>query len=166
MDLPVPTGQKSVIPLILLLLLLAVIAFFALGSLNLAGSTTQTGQCPPFNAQQEAFNLAQRTEQFRRAKPEAVNYGNGSYTICYTNGKIAYFTFPQPFRGFYDKNAPGEEYKTHSEQATYVWPGRKLAALPLVASQIQWIQVVIFSQVIVCPPCQNDMKSWQTGLRG
>lgn len=111
MGLPVPTGQKSVIPLILFLLLLAVIAFFALGSLNLAGSTTQTGQCPPFNAQQEAFNLAQRTEQFRIARLVRANYGNGSYTICYTNGKIDYFTFPMPFKGFYSNASPGKDYK-------------------------------------------------------
>jgi hypothetical protein len=145
--------------------MLVAVGFIALSSLDLTGSITQNGVCPSFDARQEAFVLAQTIEQYRSAHPVRANYGNGSYSICYTSGKLAYFTFPVPFKGFYSNINSDQNFKTHSEQATYVWLGRKLTALSLEASQVQWINVVIFSQVIVCLPCRIDMQSWQQGLR-
>lgn len=167
MDLPVPTGQKSVIPLILLLLLLAVIAFFALGSLNLAGSTTRSrsSQCPGFDEQEEAFQLAQFTEQYRKSHPTPANYGPGSWTVCYTDGSPVRNQTPE-FKGGNNKNpAVGPTQITHSEQQTYRYLQLKLPGLSLDQSRVVAVEVVIFSQVIVCPPCQEDMVSWQAVLR-
>ena len=87
--------QKSTLPLIIFLLLLLVLSiFFLLPSyntqVNISTQSTTQNQCPQagqsFNAQQEAFTLAQSAEQYRRTHPFGGNYGLGSYVICYTDG--------------------------------------------------------------------------------
>jgi hypothetical protein len=145
--------------LILLLLLLVVTGFFALGSLNLAGSATQTqtGQCPPFDEQQEAFRLAQIAEQYRKANPRGTNYSLGSYTVCYTDGKTISGT-TRVARGF-DAKTPNDIHKTHAEQAVYVFLKGRLAVLSLDPGKVVVINAMIFSQVSVCGACQADMIS-------
>ena len=168
MDVPVPSGGKSVLPLVLLLLVLAVLAFLALGSLNLAVSGTTTSRsspCPGFDERQEAFRLAQFTEEYRKSHPTPANYGLGSWTVCYTDGPPVRNQTPE-FKGSNNKNpALGPVQINHSEQQTYRYLQFKFPGFSLDESNVVAVEVVIFSQVIVCPPCQNDMVSWQAVLR-
>ncbi|MGB8348258.1 MAG: hypothetical protein WCD86_25475 [Ktedonobacteraceae bacterium] len=107
--------------------------------------------------------MAQAAEQYRAARPFGGNYGLGSYTICYKDGTASRkqsIVYP----GFSQKAPPYNS--THSEQLVYNWLQDELAALSINQSQVIAIYAVIFSQVIVCPPCQGNMTMWQRTLRG
>ena len=165
--------QRSVIPIIIGLCIIGIIGFYFLSSLNIhIGTTTQNnseGQClssgKNFNEQQEAFTLAQAAEQYRSAKPIKANYGLGSYTVCYKDGSQQRIQ-SEVFKGHKNINNPGErENSMHSEQAAYGWLQNTLSRQPFTISKIATIYVVIFSQVIVCNLCKQDMKIWQRTLR-
>lgn len=168
MDIPVPKKPMSVLSLVLLVVVLAVLALLALGSLNLPVSTTtrnRSSSCPGFDEQEEAFRLAQFTEQYRKSHPTPANYGLGSWTVCYTDGPPVRNQTPE-FKGGNNKNPDnGPVQISHSEQQTYRYLQFKLPGLSLDQSNVVAVEVVIFSQVIVCPPCQEDMVLWQAGLR-
>jgi hypothetical protein len=160
----------------LLIFLLVLLGFFvlifALPSLKTQVSTgTQTaseGQCLPggqgFDEQQEAFTLAQTAEQYRAAYPFRGNYGLGSYTICYGDGTQQRVQSPV-IPGYNNKSGQGRLNDTHSEQGVFTWLGDELEALTIDQSRVAAIYAVIFSQVIVCDPCQQDMITWQRTLR-
>jgi hypothetical protein len=168
MAIPIPKPERAVWPWVIVLLLLGLIAFFLLGSLNFVGSTTTTttttGHCPGVDLQQEAFLLAQQAELARKTTPFRGNYANAWFQVCFTNNKTL-TNGVRPVQGFYDENNPEASWKTHSEQGVYAFLKPKLAGLKLDPAQVVAIDVVIFSQVRVCPPCQNAMISWQSGLR-
>lgn len=162
--------QKSWLPVFLLLLLALLIIIFALPSLNTstntATKTVSEGQCLDngrgFNTPQEAFTLAQAAEQYRTVHPFGGNYGLGSYTICYQDGTQQRFQ-SDVYPGYYAQNPP--RHITHSEQSTYQWLQDELSNLSVESSSVTAIYTVIFSQVIVCIPCRQDMVSWQRALR-
>lgn len=159
--------KKPPLVLLLLLLLLLAIVLFVLPSLkiqtNTATQTASEGQCfdngQNFDARQEAFTLAQTAEQYRTAKPFGGNYGLGSYTICYKDG--TQLRVPSPvFRG------TGKiTNDNHSEQSAYGWLQLELSRQSIDSASITAIYTVIFSQVKVCGPCEEDMKLWQRTLR-
>lgn len=164
--------KSSAGSLLLLLLLLGLLGLllFALPSINsqetTSTQTTSEGQCLEngrgFNTPQEALTLAKTAEQYRTAHPFGGNYGLGSYTICYKNGeqqRVQSDVYP----GYYRKPLP--KHITHSEQSTYKWLQDNLSQLSVDRSTIQTIYVVIFSQIVVCPPCRDDMVTWQKDLR-
>ena len=168
--------KKSSLGLIIFLLILLVVGiFFLVPSYNIrtntATQTTTENQCPQtgqsFDAQQEAFTLAQSAEQYRQIKPYNGNYGLGSYIICLTNGAMRRIQ-SMPFQGYYDRSLPYyQQHLTHSEQATYKWLQDQLSRLSLSRNlnKVAAIYVVIFSQVLVCTSCQRDMIDWQRTLR-
>lgn len=166
----------------LVILVIVLLAFGLLFTLPLpntrTSSTTQSAtpaSCPAagqvfdvqqaFDAQQEAFVLAQSAEQYRAANPFGGNYGLGSYTICLNDGTLRRVQ-SMPFKGYRDYTLPvSQQHTTHSEQKTYGWLQVQLSRMSIDKSKIAAIYVVIFSQVIVCPPCQQDMVYWQRTLR-
>ncbi len=123
--------QKSSLGLIIFLLILLVVGIFVLLPssnirINTSTQTTTKNQCPQagqsFDAQQEAFTLAQSAEQFRQIKPYNGNYGLGSYILCLTNGTMRRIQSPPFQKGYYDRSLPYyQQHVTHSEQATYKW---------------------------------------------
>lgn len=165
-------GQKSLSGLLLLLLLLLGIGILALLSTNVQVNTsTQSaseGQClssgQDFDAQQEAFTLAQAAEQYRVAHPFGGNYGLGSYTICFKDGTQQRFQSPV-FKGFNNPNTNQARNATHSEQSAYGWLQLQLSRFSIDRSTVSAIYTVIFSQVQVCPDCVQDMRFWQSTLR-
>lgn len=162
--------QRSLIPLIIGLCIIGIIGFYFLSSLNTHTSTTtqnnSEGQClssgKSFNEQQEAFTLAQAAEQYRSANKFAGNYGLASYTICYKDGSQSRVQ-SSVFKGFDSPTKP--KNSTHSEQAAYGWLRYTLSRLAIDQTKVATIYTVIFSQVVVCNLCQQDMKSWQRTLR-
>jgi hypothetical protein len=168
----VPSGAR--LPLILLLFVLLIgLIIFALPSLNAqvntATQSTTEGQCQnggqSFNAQQEAYTLAQSAEQYRTTHSFGGNYGLGSYTICYKDGSQERFqSDPLPGNNNKTDKTKPKNY-THSEQAAYGWLQNTLAKLSIDQSRVPVIYTVIFSQVTVCVSCQQDMKLWQRTLR-
>jgi hypothetical protein len=164
--------QKSSLGLLLLLLLLLGIGMLVLLSTNTQMKTsTQTaseGQClasgQDFNAQQEAFTLAQAAGQYRAAHPFGGNYGLGSYTICYKDGLQQRLQSPV-FKGYNNPNSSAARNATHSEQSAYGWLQIQLSRLSIDQSAVAAIYAVIFSQVLVCPACEQEMRFWQSSLR-
>lgn len=165
--------QRSLIPIIIGLCVIGIIGFYFLSSLNIHTSTTtqsnSEGQClstgKNFNARLEAFTLAQAAEQYRNANKFNGNYGLASYTICYKDGsqqRVQSDTFPGS-NNLTDKTYP-KNY-THSEQSAYGWLQSELSKLTIDESKVSAIYTIIFSQVIVCDPCREDMKSWLCVLR-
>lgn len=162
--------RKSWLPVFLLVLLAFLAIILALSSLrtntNTATETVSDGQClnngQGFNTPQEAFTLAQAAEQYRITQPFGGNYGLGSYTICYQDGTQQRFQ-SDVYPGFYAQKPP--RHITHSEQATYQWLQDELSNLSIDSGSGTAIYAVIFSQVIVCIPCRQDMVSWQKTLR-
>lgn len=162
--------QRSLIPIIIGLCIIGIIGFYFLSSLNIHTSTTtqnnSEGQClssgKNFNARLEAFTLAQTAEQYRSANKFAGNYGLASYTICYKDGSQSRVQ-SSVFKGFDSATKP--KNSTHSEQAAYGWLRYSLPRLSVDQNKVVAIYTVIFSQVVVCNLCQQDMKSWQRILR-
>lgn len=160
--------------IILLLLLLLFGSLFAFASrINTTSTTTTTTtttssskDCPGFDAQQEAFLLAQQAEQKRQAVPFAGNYANAFFLVCFTDtSRPSVRDGVRPVQGFYDKTNPVASWKTHSEQGVYTFLRLKMGGLGIDPAQILALDVVIFSQVRVCDPCQQSMINWQAGLR-
>lgn len=163
--------QSSKWWLIFLLILLLIVGVFVLlpsynAGVNTSTQSTTQNQCPQagqnFDAQQEAFTLAQTAEQYRRAQPLPINYGLGSFIICFTDG-----TFKREqssvFKGRSSNSYPGND--THSEQSAYGWLQNRLVALSIDPDTISAIYATIFSQVRVCSFCKQDMVYWQRTLR-
>lgn len=163
-----PSHYLAIIVLLIILVFAVLYALAQFGA-SVGTQTSKQGQClnngQSFNAQQEAFTLAQEVEQYRTANPYRGNYGLGSYTFCYKDGTQNRSQSPI-YPGYNNtKDATKPINATHSEQKTYKWLEGELNALPANQSPATAIYVVIFSQVIVCGPCRQDMKLWQRGLR-
>lgn len=128
----------------------------------LRGPVLSSGQ--GFDTQQEALTLVQAAEQYRTAHPFGGNYGLGSYTICFKDGTQQRFQSPV-FKGFNNPNSSEARNATHSEQSAYGWLQLQLSRLAIDQSTISATYAVIFSQVQVCPDCEQDMRFWQSTLR-
>lgn len=166
MDIDVPRQRSTTLVIFLLLLVIVVGIAFAAGSLSAVGTatTTTTQQCPPFDAQAEAFRLAQAAEQFRTRNPTPRNYGLGSYVLCYISGRIDTYQTPV-FSGVNDNTGENPINSTHSEPQTYHQLQKALGNPTLHTDEIVNIFVIIFTQVRVCRVCAPDMISWQSTLR-
>lgn len=109
--------------------------------------------------------MAQKSEQTRMATPFGGNYGDGSYTICFQDGSSYYYS-TKVYQGH--DSAPVSGYplqKAHSEQLAYDELYEAVSTALFDRNQLVGIYVIIFSQIIVCPPCQNEMRLWQRELR-
>lgn len=160
-------AKLSTIPLVLLLLLLVLGLFiFALPSLSLqVGVSTQSAsqeKCAfnniPFQAQQEAYILAIKAQEYRASHPTARNYANASITLC--EGDIARAPLRSSIYYGYDALS-GNPFATHAEQFV-----RKMWIVPNLTgisksnnyAKITYIHVVLFSQVRVCDGCKGVIK--------
>lgn len=157
-----------IFPLILLLIV-SVIAYTVLRLGNDGDQANTNGQClssgTQFNGRQEAFLLAQASEQYRASHAYHGNYGYASYTLCYKDGTQQRRLSPVApgFDNIKDKTKPLNY--THSEQILYRWAQGQLAGLSFDANKLAGIYVIIFSQVRICDACISDMVSWQSALR-
>ena len=152
-----------IIFLLLLLLIASVFAYTALRTGNDGGQTNTDGQClangTQFNGRQEAFQLAQLSEQYRTGHAFNGNYGYASYTLCSQDGTQQRKVSPVApgFDNTTDKTKPLNY--THSEQTLYRWASSQLTDISFDAQKLVAIYVIIFTQVRVCDACLADRKS-------
>lgn len=111
--------------LLILFLIVSVIAYTVLRLGNDGGQANTNGQClsggTQFNGRQEAFQLAQLSEQYRAGHSYNGNYGYASYTLCYKDDTQQRRLSPVApgFDNIKDKTKPLNY--THSEQILYRW---------------------------------------------
>lgn len=153
--------------LVIILALGIILAVAALHTNNNPG-----GSNPSFDKQAEAYSLAQAAQDYREHHPQAVNYGLASITLFYDNAPSRRFVptdqrgFIAPFPGYDSPVAPKNQ--THSEFFARKWILNTLGILKrtgLINTHITEIDIIIFSQVVVCPPCATAMVSWQREFR-
>lgn len=117
--------------------------------------------------QEEAYQLAQETQNYRRLHPTPANYALASVTIFYQDGSSRRFVHEThgiifPFESKKDQGL-------HSEIFAQEWIVGELAILKkagYIDAQTTGITVVIFSQVGVCPVCRATMRDWRKEFRG
>jgi hypothetical protein len=116
--------------------------------------------------QEEAYQLAQETQNWRRYHPTGSNYGLASITIFYQDGSSRRFVRETHGIFFPFKSDPARQI--HSEEFAHDWILEELDILRnsrYIDAQTTSITIIIFSQVDVCGPCQKKMRSWQKEFR-
>ena len=134
-------------------------------------NTNPGGSNSSFDKHAEAYSLAQPAQDYREHHPQAVNYGLASITLFYDNAPSRRFVptdqrgFIQPFRGYTDRVLGN---LTHSEFFARKWILATLGVLKrtgIINTHVTEINIIIFSQVVICPPCVTAMVSWQREFR-
>lgn len=154
-----PSQRSSNCLLIVLLLLVsAVVVFYAVGQMGGSGYSFE---------QEEAYQLAQEAQAYRRTHPTPANYGLASITIFSQDGSSHRFVptthgLVVPFESESKRNI-------HSEEFAHDWILSELAILKkaryIDTQTTTGITVIIFSQVRVCSPCRIAMRDWQQEFR-
>lgn len=120
--------------------------------------------------QEEAYQLAQETQNWRRLHPTPANYALTSITIFYQDGSSRRFV-PEshgiivPFESEKDTV---ENESIHSETFAHDWILGELTILKkagYIDAQTTGITVIIFSQVGVCKDCKIAMRDWRQEFR-
>jgi hypothetical protein len=149
---------------VLLILLASLIAlyFYVIPYLSSGGVGTSGGGWSEVQQRQIAFQLAQNVQNYRHRINERrrINYGDASLQA---SGITTPFRPPQPFEGM---NSPtGASNDTHSETKLKGWAlatiRQKLQRLPAGSS----INLLMFTQVKVCPACRSAIDGWATQLQ-
>ncbi len=152
--------------MLILIASLAVIYFYVIPFLaSTEGEPTGSAFSGGWSASQQrqiAFTLAQRVQSYRQSIHEQrrINYGD-AYMIA--TGIKPPFRPQQPYEGMDSK--PGAKNDTHSETRLKGWAlatiRQKLQQLPSGST----MNIVIFTQVKVCPDCRKDTNEWATQLQ-
>ncbi len=159
-------GQRFIWVLLIIIASLACIYFYIIPFLASAGAGSAKGssasQWSPAQQQSIAFTLAQSVQNYRLRINERrrINYGDAFMQIA---GTTQQFRPPNPFDGM---DAPsGPRNSLHSEAKLKGW------ALATLRSKLQHlptgsvINILIFTQVKVCPDCRGELQAWATQLQ-
>jgi len=126
-----------------------------------SGGGTNTGRWSEARQRQTAFDLAQSVQNYRNRIHERrrINYGDAFMEA----GVASPFRPPNPFDGM--DSPSGAKNDTHSETKLKGWAlatiRRNLQSLPAGST----INVLIFTQVKVCPDCRRDIQAWTKQLQ-
>lgn len=152
--------------MLILIASLAAIYFYVIPFLaTMGGESTGSAFSGGWSASQQrqiAFTLAQRIQSYRQSINEQrrINYGDG-YMVA--TGIKPPFRPQQPYEGMDSK--PGAKNDTHSETRLKGWAlatiRQKLQHLPPGST----INIIIFTQVKVCPDCRKDINGWAAQLQ-
>lgn len=152
--------------LLILAACLGAIYFYVLPFLSSAGVGGQSGSASSgwTTAQQRqiAFDLAKNVQDYRQKIHEGrrINYGDASLQVT---GITQPFRPKQPYPGMDAPNPP--ENDTHSENMLKGWGlytiRKSLQNLPSGST----INMLIFTQVKVCPLCRKAIQTWATQLQ-
>ena len=151
---------------LILLASLAAIYFYVIPFLSsMAGGSTGSAFSGGWSVSQQrqiAYNLAQTVQNYRQRINEQrrINYGD-AYLVA--TGINPPFRPKQPYEGM--DSPSGAKNDTHSETKLKGW------ALLTIRQQLQHlpsgstINLLIFTQVKVCPECRSDINAWATQLQ-
>lgn len=151
--------------LLIILAALGAIYFYLipfLASSGVGGNNPSSGGWSAAQQQQIAFTLAQQVQDYRQRIYEArrINYGDAYLTA---SGIAQPFRPKQPVEGMNAPNPPQND--THSETMLKGW------ALYIIRKNLQSlpsgsvINILIFTQVKVCPDCRRDIQTWAKQLQ-
>ena len=159
-------SPRFLLVMLILIASLAAIYFYVIPFLaSIGGGSTGSAFSGGWSASQQrqiAFTLAQRVQSYRQSIHEQrrINYGD-AYIVA--TGIKPPFRPQQPYEGMDSK--PGAKNDTHSETRLKGWAlatiRQKLQQLPSGST----INIVIFTQVKVCPDCRKDTNEWATQLQ-
>lgn len=147
------------ITVLLIILVLAVL--YALAQFG-----AQSGGSGYSFEQEEAYQLAQETQNWRRYHPTGANYALASITIFYQDGSSRRFV--RETHGIAFPFASKKDQGIHSEIFAHDWIVEELDILKkagYIDAQTTGITVIIFSQVAVCPVCRATMRDWRKEFR-
>jgi hypothetical protein len=151
---------------LILLASLAAIYFYVIPYLSSsAGGSAGSAFSGGWSVSQQrqiAYDLAQNVQDYRQRIHETrhINYG---YAYLVATGITDPFRPKQPYDGMDSKR--GAKNDTHSESKLKGW------ALLTIQQQLQQlpagstINLLIFTQVKVCPTCRSDINAWATQLQ-
>ena len=108
---------------------------------------------------EEAYQLAQSVQAYRKRHPSPGNYAQVAIRQKYNDATSSKWDTSDIYEGFDDIDG---ENSTHSEQYAHQWI---LSTIDIYKRRTSWSQVtgldiVFYSQVQVCRKCQIDMRSW------
>ncbi|MGB8346189.1 MAG: hypothetical protein WCD86_14995 [Ktedonobacteraceae bacterium] len=109
--------------------------------------------------QEEAYQLAQESQDYRRLHPTGANYALASITIFYQDGSSRRFV--RETHGIIFPFESNKDQGLHSEIFAHEWILEELAILKkarYIDAQTTGITVIVFSQVGVCPACKIAMR--------
>lgn len=147
--------------IILLIALLIFIVLYGLPALSSISNEQPNAGWSEGQQREIAFELAQNIESYRNKINEKrrINYGDAYMSATATS---TIFRPPIPFDGM---NSPlGAKNDTHSEAKLKGW------ALTTIRKNLQnlpsgsTINVLIFTQVKVCPVCRASIQQWANQL--
>jgi hypothetical protein len=150
--------------LLIILASLGAIYFYVIPFLSAAsvGGSSNTGGWSDARQRQIAFSLAEQVQIYRQRINERrrINYGDA---YMEATGIATPFRPPNPFDGM--DSPSGAKNDTHSETKLKGWAlatiRKNLRNLPAGST----INVLLFTQVKVCPDCRRDLQTWVTQLQ-
>lgn len=151
--------------ILIILASLAVISFYVIPFLSSTGGASGNAFSGGWSASQQrriAFSLAQTIQSYRQRINEQrrINYGDAYMTAT---GVTSPFRPKQPYEGM--DSPAGTKHDTHSEARLKGWAlatiRQKLQNLPSRST----INLLIFTQVKVCPDCRKDINGWAMQLQ-
>ena len=151
--------------LLIILVCLVGTIFYVLPLLSSVGGTSSPsypGGWSDAQQRQIAFALAQNTQKYRIQIHEVriINYGDAFMRVT---GNPTSLRPDHPFDGM---NSPsGAKNDTHSEAKLKGWALATIRKSQQGLPSGSTINVLIFSQVIVCTPCRQDVQAWANDLQ-
>ncbi len=151
--------------IMLILAALGAIYFYLIPFLASSGGKSNSSSSERWSAAQQsqiAFTLAQNVQGYRQRIHEGrrINYGDA---YLEATGITQPFRPKQPSAGMNAPNPPQND--THSETTLKGWAlytlRKNLQNLPAGAV----INLLIFTQVKVCPDCRRDIQTWAKQLQ-
>lgn len=165
-------SQQRVFPprffwvVLILLASLAAIYFYVIPFLSsMSGGSAGNAFSGGWSVSQQrqiAYKLAQNVQSYRQRNHETrhINYG---YTYLVAAGISSPYRPKQPYPGV--DSPSGAKNDTHSESMLKGWAfltiRQQLQQLPAGST----INLLIFTQVKVCPGCRRDITAWATQLQ-
>ncbi len=108
---------------------------------------------------EQAYQLAQSVQAYRKRHPSPGNYAQVAIRQKYSDGPSSKWDTSDVYEGFDDIDG---ENSTHSEQYAHQWILSTIEIYKKLTSwsQVTGLDIVFYTQVRVCRKCQIDMRSW------
>ncbi len=145
-----------------LLIMIASLGCIYFYMIPLLSSTSGGTGSDGFDAHAEALQLALQVQDFRKIhRTIGRNLGMGEIVLEARDGTLTRYPSPiyegEKAPAAYDPNANHSERRTHDQ---FLLPELGRMQNNGTLDKVQYIYILIFSQIYVCPPCKADMRGW------